>query len=166
MFIVFSMVTIGCGGSPEFVFTLPTSDGAVVSFVATTTDPDVLAAARQELNRPEGDRRLYILGPLAESDGGHNSGWDWHFVPGEWELTDTQHGPLRRRPAVYRRCASALDLEDQPVLPEGSPARRGEIDSGQANSPHSLSATRHLIASHIRSTSGHGVFPAALVGFP
>ena len=89
MFSMFSLFTIGCGGSPEFVFTLPTLDGAVVSFVATTTDPDVLAAAREELNRPEGDRRLYILGPLAESGGGHNSGWNWHFVPGEWELTDT-----------------------------------------------------------------------------
>lgn len=89
MFMVFTMVTIGCGGPPEFVFTLPTPDGAVVSFVATTTDPGVLAAAREELNRPEGDRRLYILGPLAEGDGGHNPGWNWHFVPGGWELTDT-----------------------------------------------------------------------------
>ena len=79
----------GCGGPAEFAFTLPMPDGPVVSFVATTDDPDVLAAAREELNRPEGDRRLYILGPIAEGDGGHNDGWNWHFVPDAWQLTDT-----------------------------------------------------------------------------
>ena len=83
------LLTVACGGPREFVFTLPMADGVAVSFVAMTSDPDVLAAARAELNRPEGDRSLYILGPLAEGDGGHNVGWDWHFVPGGWELTDT-----------------------------------------------------------------------------
>ena len=72
-------LTVACGGPPEFVFSLPTSDGAVVSFVATTSDPDVLTAAREELNRPETERRLYILGPIAEGDGGHNAGWGWHL---------------------------------------------------------------------------------------
>ena len=87
-FLLSVLFIVGCGGPPEFVFTLPTSDG-VVSFVATTSDPDVLTAAREELDRPESDRSLYILGPLAEGDGGHNGGWGWHFVPGGWELTDT-----------------------------------------------------------------------------
>ena len=83
------LFTTACGGPPEFVFTMPTLDGAVVSFVATTSDPEVLAAAREELSRPLSDRFLYILGPIAEGDGGHNADWDWHFVPGEWDLTDT-----------------------------------------------------------------------------
>ena len=83
------LFTVGCGGPPEFVFTLPTPDGGVVSFVATTSDPNVLTAAREELGRQERDRTLYILGPLAVGDGGHNDGWGWHFVPGGWELTDT-----------------------------------------------------------------------------
>ena len=83
------LFTTACGGPPEFVFTMPTLDGAVVSFVATTSDPEVLAAAREELSRPLSDRLLYILGPIAEGDGGHNADWDWHFVPGEWDLTDT-----------------------------------------------------------------------------
>ena len=83
------LLAAGCGGAPEFVFTLPTSDGTTVSFVAVTSDPEVVAAARDELERPERDRRLYIHGPLAEGDGGHNAGWGWHFVPGGWELTET-----------------------------------------------------------------------------
>ncbi len=83
------LFAVGCGGPPEFVFSLPTPSGSVVSFVATTTDPEVLTAAREELDRPESDRSLYILGPLAEGNGGHNTGWDWHFIPNGWELTDT-----------------------------------------------------------------------------
>ena len=118
-----------------------------------TSDPDVLAAARAELNRPEGDRSLYILGPLAEGDGGHNVGWDWHFVPGGWELTDTSMDLCDADPAIYRRCASGLDQEDRPLLPKGSAARRREIAPEQSdrsaapaecrdplNSPHSLSS--------------------------
>jgi hypothetical protein len=83
------LFAVGCGGSPEFVFNLPTPSGSVVSFIATTTDPEVLTAAREELDRPESDRSLYILGRLAEGNGGHNVGWNWHFIPGGWELTDT-----------------------------------------------------------------------------
>tara|TARA_Y100000588_G_scaffold172117_1_gene185971 strand:+ start:334 stop:744 length:411 start_codon:yes stop_codon:yes gene_type:complete len=83
------LLTTACGGQPEFIFTLPTTDGEVVSFVAVTSDPDILIAARQELAQSEDKRHLYILGPVAEGDGGHNTGWNWHFVPDAWELTDT-----------------------------------------------------------------------------
>ena len=83
------LLSAACGGPPEFVFSLPTTEGDVVSFVATTSDPDVLATVRAELDRPEGSRSLYILGPLAVGDGGHNTGWSWHFVPDAWEMTDT-----------------------------------------------------------------------------
>ena len=83
------LLTVGCGGTPECVFTLPTPEGTVVSFVAATSDPVVVAAAREELDRPARERRLYILGPLAECDGGHNAGWGWHCVPGGWELSET-----------------------------------------------------------------------------
>lgn len=89
LLVLFALLTVACGGPPEFVFSLPTTEGDVVSFVATTSDPDVLATAREELDRADADRGLYILGPLAEGDGGHNPGWSWHFVPDAWELTDT-----------------------------------------------------------------------------
>jgi len=85
-----AMCASGCGGTPQFIFSLTTTQGDVASFVAATSDPDVIAAARQELSRPEAERRLFILGPVAEGDGGHNTGWGWHFVPGEWQLTETR----------------------------------------------------------------------------
>ena len=87
--LVVGLLTTACGGPPEFIFTLPTTDGEVVSFVAVTSDPDILIAARQELAQSKDERHLYILGPGAEGDGGHNTGWNWHFVPDAWELTDT-----------------------------------------------------------------------------
>ena len=87
--LVVGLLTTACGGPPEFIFTLPTTDGEVVSFVAVTSDPDILIAARQELAQSKDERHLYILGPVAEGDGGHNTGWNWHFVPDAWELTDT-----------------------------------------------------------------------------
>ena len=87
--LVVGLLTTACGGPPEFIFTLPTTDGEVVSFVAVTSGPDILIAARQELAQSKDERHLYILGPVAEGDGGHNTGWNWHFVPDAWELTDT-----------------------------------------------------------------------------
>ena len=87
--LVVGLLTTACGGPPEFIFTLPTTDGEIVSFVAVTSDPDILIAARQELAQSKDERHLYILGPVAEGDGGHNTGWNWHFVPDAWELTDT-----------------------------------------------------------------------------
>ena len=83
------LLTTACGGPSEFIFTLPTTDGEIVSFVAVTSDPDVIIAARQELSQTQDERHLYILGPVAEGDGGHNTGWNWHFVPDAWELTET-----------------------------------------------------------------------------
>jgi hypothetical protein len=80
---------MGCGGTPEFVFTMTTAEGQVESLVALTSDAEVIADAREELSRPADDRQLYILGRIAEGNGGHNDNWGWHFVPGEWELTDT-----------------------------------------------------------------------------
>ncbi len=78
-----------CGdGSSHFVFRHTGSLGDVRSFVASTTDPDVIALAREELTRSADERTLYIQGRVAEGDGGLNEGWDWHFVPNEWELVD------------------------------------------------------------------------------
>ena len=87
--LVVGLLTTACGGPPEFIFTLPTTDGEIVSFVAVTSDPDILIAARQELAQSKDERHLYILGPVAEGAGGHTTGWNWHFVPDAWELTDT-----------------------------------------------------------------------------
>jgi hypothetical protein len=84
-----AMFVPGCGGPSQFVFTMTTDQGQVESFVAVTSDADVIARAREELKRPAYERHLYILGRVAEGDGDHNDDWGWHFVAGEWELTDT-----------------------------------------------------------------------------
>ena len=84
-----AMLVTGCGGPSQFVFTMATDQGQVESFVAVTSDADVIATAREELKRPESERHLYILGPVAEGGGDHNVDWGWHFVASEWELTDT-----------------------------------------------------------------------------
>ena len=84
-----AMLVTGCGGPSQFVFTMTTDQRQVESFVAVTSDADVIARAREELKRPAYERHLYILGPVAEGDGDHNDEWGWHFVAGEWELTDT-----------------------------------------------------------------------------
>ena len=84
-----AVLVTGCGGTPQFVFTVTNDQGHVESFVAITSDAEVIARAREELKRPTHERHLYILGPVAEGDGGHNDDWGWHFVASEWELTDT-----------------------------------------------------------------------------
>lgn len=58
------------------------------SIVARTSDPDVIAKVEEELERPTEERRLHIHGDIERGDGGHNTGWSWHFVPGEWDLVE------------------------------------------------------------------------------
>ena len=84
-----AMLGAGCSGPSQFVFTMTTDQGQMESFVAVTSDADVISRARQELKRPAYERHLYILGPVAEGDGDHNGEWGWHFVASEWDLTDT-----------------------------------------------------------------------------
>ncbi len=84
-----AVASVSCGErSSHFVFRHTGSLGDVRSFVASTTNPDVIALAREELTRSADERTLYIQGRVAEGDGGLNEGWDWHFVPNEWELVD------------------------------------------------------------------------------
>jgi hypothetical protein len=41
----------------------------------------VISAARAELQLPENERRLFIIGPIDRGNG-DNLEWNWHFVPG------------------------------------------------------------------------------------
>jgi len=58
------------------------------SLYAITSDPGVITRARAELARPVDQRRLFINGKIGRGDGGHNSGWSWHFNSGEWDLVE------------------------------------------------------------------------------
>ena len=85
--VVATVTTSACGdGSSDFVFRHTGSLGEIRSFVASTTDPEVIAIAREELARRVEERTLYIQGPVAEGDGGLNEEGGWHFVPNEWKL--------------------------------------------------------------------------------
>lgn len=69
----------------EFLFALR---GMSDQFVAVTSDPVVLERARAQLQLPVSQRDLFINGPIARGDGGHNLDWSWHFVPDEWDLVE------------------------------------------------------------------------------
>ncbi len=57
-------------------------------FVAITSDPAVVEKARAQLRLLPTQRDLFINGPIAPGDGGHNMDWSWHFVPDEWDLVE------------------------------------------------------------------------------
>ena len=87
--LLLALAAVGCGdGSTHFEFRHTGSLGEVRSFVASTTDPEVIAMAREELDLPATERSLFIYGPVAKGDGGVNDPWGWHFVPDRWELVD------------------------------------------------------------------------------
>jgi len=67
----------------EFVHT-STSE----TYVAATSDPEVIQEVEAQLNKPMDERDKHINGTIAHGDGGHNEGYPWHFKTGEWALAD------------------------------------------------------------------------------
>jgi hypothetical protein len=61
------------------------------SFIAATSNSEVIDSVLADLNRPY-EQRKFISGPIAGGHGGHNHNADhwfkWHFVPNKWTLTD------------------------------------------------------------------------------
>jgi hypothetical protein len=87
------LLLVGCGVGGEqsvdrtryFRF-LHTSDST--TFVAGTSEEAVLEDVEQQLHRPLEERTTFIAGPIAAGNGGHNGNYPWHFVVGEWTLTE------------------------------------------------------------------------------
>ncbi len=71
-----------------FQFTMLADATGAQNFIARTNDPQVIADAHAQLELPIAQRTLFIIGPVAGGDGGDNTGWDRHFVPNEWNLTE------------------------------------------------------------------------------
>jgi len=78
------LASCGSGGdappstTSAFVFRmrgLPASE----EFRVTISSPLVIAQARAQLLLPEAQRRLFASGPIGAGNGGHNTGWSWHF---------------------------------------------------------------------------------------
>lgn len=61
------------------------------SFIAATSDPVLIDSVLANIARPF-EQRNFINGNITHGDGGHNRNADhwflWHFIPGEWNLTE------------------------------------------------------------------------------
>jgi hypothetical protein len=64
----------------------PESDAP--TYRATTSDPEVIAAARAELARPFDLRAKHINGTVGLGEGDDNEPWNWHFERDNWGLAD------------------------------------------------------------------------------
>lgn len=87
--LLFAGCGIGGGGSvdqPRYFRFLHTTDST--TFVAGTSEEAVLEDLGQQLERPLEERTTFISGPIASGNGGHNGDYPWHFVVGEWTLTE------------------------------------------------------------------------------
>ena len=71
-----------------FEFAHPGDGRCPVTLVAITDKPEIIEKARAELAKAPGQRRLHINGQIARGDGGHNTGWRWHFAPHDWDLAE------------------------------------------------------------------------------
>ena len=76
---------------------LHTSDST--TFVAATSQDDVLESVEAQLDLPFEEREKFIIGPVAEGNGGHNGDYPWHFETDEWTLTEVAMEACDGRPA-------------------------------------------------------------------
>ncbi len=89
---VSAAIFTACGSSPDagithyYLFATRGTASTDGDFIVTTSDPEVVRVATQELLLPEDQRHLVIKGPIDRGNGGHNAGWGWHFAPGKWSL--------------------------------------------------------------------------------
>jgi hypothetical protein len=67
-------------------------------FVAGTSDPELIRAARSQLALPESERELFINGEIARGTR-RNEGWSWHFTPNKWQLTELSAEVCDGRPS-------------------------------------------------------------------
>jgi hypothetical protein len=61
------------------------------SFIVATNDPQILAKAAEELNKPVADRKI-VMGYLKPGSGGYNRNasheFNWHFDENSWTFAD------------------------------------------------------------------------------
>jgi hypothetical protein len=58
------------------------------TFVVATSDPEVIASVEAQLAKPAGQRKKHINGKIARGEKSYNPGYPWHFVEGEWALSE------------------------------------------------------------------------------
>lgn len=77
--------------------------GPEQSFVAETSDPGVILAARRELALPVEARGDFPNGRLAAGNGGYNGPWSWHLDPDGWRLTESAAEACDSIPTLVER---------------------------------------------------------------
>lgn len=73
------------------------------TFVAKTSDPEVISKVEDQLSKPMDQRNLHIHGQIARGSKEYNSQWSWHFVPGEWNLVEVSTEVCDGRPAMVEK---------------------------------------------------------------
>ena len=62
------------------------------SFVAATSNPEVIAKCLAELRLPLENRTLFPLGKLAQGNAGYNKNashnFSWHFIEDDWDMVE------------------------------------------------------------------------------
>ncbi|MDR8394575.1 hypothetical protein NC796_25745 [Aliifodinibius sp. S!AR15-10] len=70
------------------------------SFIAKTSNPDVIANVEEELAKPFDERSMHINGDIARGNDGYNQGWSWHFLPEQWDLASVSTEVCDGRPGM------------------------------------------------------------------
>lgn len=61
-------------------------DDIEYTFVAKTSNQEVIAKVDQELQKPFDERRMHINGPIEPGSKDYNDNWSWHFIENQWDL--------------------------------------------------------------------------------
>lgn len=69
------------------------------TFVAKTSNTEVISKVEQELQKPFDERNMHINGPIERGSEDYNSNWSWHFVENQWDLVDISTEVCDGRPS-------------------------------------------------------------------
>lgn len=75
------------------------SDDIEYSFVAKTSNSDVIASVEEELEKPFDERRMHINGVIERGTEEYNDNWSWHFEENEWALAEISTEVCDGRPS-------------------------------------------------------------------
>lgn len=64
------------------------NDDISYTIVAKTSEPEVISAIEDELQKPFDERNMHINGEIARGNEGYNSDWSWHFIENQWSLAE------------------------------------------------------------------------------
>lgn len=78
-------------------------DDIEYSFVAKTSNQEVIAKVEQELQKPFDERRMHINGPIERGTKDYNDNWSWHFVENQWGLAEISTEVCDGRPSFVEK---------------------------------------------------------------